>query len=428
MNQVSDLVSRWHIGRIHPTPELEPDGWTLEKLCDIAKLESGHTPSRNRPDYWDGGIPWLSLHDSKTIEGKVLHDTKMTVSALGLANSSARLLPEGTVALSRTATIGKVAVLGRQMATSQDFACYVCGPRLHNRYLAHLFRGMEAEWDRLMAGSTHNTIYMPTFENMQILVPPMEEQEAIAEALSDADALIEGLERLIAKKRLIKQGAMQDLLTAKRRLPGFSGEWVERKLGDYGRCLRGVSYDGQADLSETDTSGTVRLLRANNVQDGQIVFSDMQFVNSDRVRNHQLLQEGDMLICMANGSRALVGKSAKFSEPDEMAYTFGAFMGAFRMTSDACSGRYIAHLLQSDRYRRMLGVILSGSAINNLAPSQIENFKFSFAVDKLEQEAIADVLDDMDAEIQALDTRLEKARQVKEGMMQNLLTGRIRLV
>ncbi|WP_371154114.1 restriction endonuclease subunit S [Jannaschia sp. 2305UL9-9] len=425
---MSDLVTRWHVGRIHPTPDVEPDGWTLEKLCDNARLESGHTPSRNRPDYWDGGIPWLSLHSSKTIEGKTLYNTKMTVSALGLANSSARLLPEGTVALSRTATIGKVAILGREMATSQDFACYICGTRLLNSYLAHLFRGVEAEWERLMAGSTHNTIFMPAFENMQILLPPMKEQEAIAEALSDADALIEGLERLIAKKRLLKQGAMQDLLTAKRRLPEFSGEWVKRKLGDYGKCLRGVSYDGQADLSETDTSGTVRLLRANNVQEGQIVFSNMQFVNSARVGQHQLLQDGDILICMANGSRALVGKSAKFSRPDEMEYTFGAFMGAFRMTSDACSGRYITHLLQSDRYRRILGVILSGSAINNLAPSQIENFKFSFPVNKLEQEAIADVLDDLGAEIQALEVRLEKARQVKEGMMQNLLTGRIRLV
>lgn len=405
MNQVSDLVSRWHIGRIHPTPDLEPDGWTLEKLCDIAKLESGHTPSRNRPDYWDGGIPWLSLHDSKTIEGKVLHNTKMTVSALGLANSSARLLPEGTVALSRTATIGKVAVMGRQMATSQDFACYVCGPRLHNRYLAHLFRGMEVEWDRLMAGSTHNTIYMPTFENMQILVPPMKEQEAIAEALSDADALIEGLERLVAKKRLIKQGAMQDLLTAKRRLPGFSGEWELKKLGELVTIVMGQSPSSSAYNSQGEG---LPLIQGNADIKGRRAIT--RFFTRDVTK---LGKSGDYLMTV----RAPVG---------EIAVT----------DMDVCLGRGVCALRTDERivYHIMVAKepewakLSKGSTFDSVNGAEINAFELLFPTDAEERVAVAQVLDDMDAEIQALDTRLEKARQVKEGMMQNLLTGRIRLV
>jgi len=131
---------------------------------------------------------------------------------------------------------------------------------------------------------------------------------------------------------------------------------------------------------------------------------------------------------MANGSRALVGKAGVFWDGDGSAYTFGAFMGCFRPVAGAAANGYVPFLFQSDEYRNQLNVILSGSAINNLAPSQILGFSFKMPVDHGEQQAIAAVLSDMDAEIQTLESRLAKARAVKEGMMQNLLTGRVRLV
>lgn len=255
-----------------------------------------------------------------------------------------------------------------------------------------------------------------------------DEQQAIAAALSDADGVVAGLERVIAKKRLIKQGAMQDLLTARRRLPGFSGEWEVKRLGSLGVCLRGVSYDGSADLFETKTPHSIMLLRANNVQNGEIVYSDVQHVRKERVKPVQCLKRGDVLVCMANGSRALVGKAGVFWDGDGSAYTFGAFMGCFRPAAGAAADGYVPFLFQSDEYRNQLSVILSGSAINNLAPSQILGFSFKLPVDYSEQQAIAAVLSDMDAEIQTLESRLAKARAVKEGMMQNLLTGRVRLV
>ena len=424
MNAVSDLVSRWHIGRVHPTPDVEPEGWTLERLCDIARLESGHTPSRNRPDYWDGDIPWLSLHDSRTIEGKTLHNTKMTVSVLGLANSSARLLPEGTVALSRTATIGKVAVLGREMATSQDFACYICGPRLLNAYLAHMFRGMEVEWERLMAGSTHNTIYMPTFENMQILVPPMKEQEAIAEALSAADALIEGLERLIAKKRLIKQGAMQDLLTAKRRLPGFSGERQEVGLGTFGSTYGGLSGKSKQDFGHGDG----RYIEFLDVLGNEVVpkrqFPKV-FIGSSERQN--AVRKGDLLFNGSSETPEEVGLCAEVAFEETDLY-LNSFCFGFRPSEGASLvPRFLALLIRSSSGRKRIKHLAQGATRYNISKRRLLELKLPIpSLD--EQSAIANLSADMDAEIQALETRLEKARQVKEGMMQNLLTGRIRLV
>lgn len=98
-------------------------------------MESGHTPSRNYPDYWDGGVPWISIPDAREAHGREIHATTQTVSELGLANSSARLLPAKTVCLSRTASVGYVTTMGKPMATSQDFADWICTPALLPEFL-----------------------------------------------------------------------------------------------------------------------------------------------------------------------------------------------------------------------------------------------------------------------------------------------------
>jgi type I restriction enzyme, S subunit len=99
-----------------------PDDWDCVRICDVARLESGHTPRRTVNAYWNGPIPWVSLHDTNSLDHNYIYDTAMTVTQQGIDNSSARLLPAGTVVFSRTATVGKAAILGRSMATSQDFA------------------------------------------------------------------------------------------------------------------------------------------------------------------------------------------------------------------------------------------------------------------------------------------------------------------
>ena len=129
--------------------------------------------------------------------------------------------------------------------------------------------------------------------------PPLPEQRAVATTLSDVDGLLSGLDRLIAKKRDLKQAAIQQLLTGQTRLPGFHGEWEVKRLGDAGKCLRGVSYRGDSDLSTHDTIHTKRLLRSNNIQNAIVVTDDVQFVNAARVSSQQVLRKDDILICMA---------------------------------------------------------------------------------------------------------------------------------
>ena len=296
---------------------------------------------------------------------------------------------------------------------------------------AYLFHKFESITEEKKAHSTNGgTMLHFTKSDMEgtlIAVPGVAEQESIANALSDADALIESLDQLIAKKRQIKQGAMQELLTGKRRLPGFGGTWEVKRLGDVGKCIRGVTYNGDNDLWPHDTSYTKRLLRSNNVQKSTVVIDDIQFVNLNRVAPQQLLRQNDILVCMANGSKALVGKAGFFDVADGHEYTFGAFMGCFRTESTSSNPAFVFYLFQTARYRDYINNLLAGSSINNLSPGSIESLEFPLP-QMTEQTAIATVLSDMDTELAALESRLAKARQIKQGMMQELLTGRIRLL
>jgi len=262
--------------------------------------------------------------------------------------------------------------------------------------------------------------------NFVYAVPPLQEQNQIATVLSEVELLLINLEQVITKKHNIKQTAMQELLTGKRRLPGFEGEWEVKRLGEIGKCHRGVSYKGEADLMPHDTANTIRLLRSNNVQDSFVKTAELKHVNSKRVATHQILTRDDIVICMANGSKALVGKAGRFQVSDGYEYTFGAFMGCFRTIPAKADPGFAFYLLQTDRYQRLIGDLLAGSSINNLKPSSVESLEFLFP-ERSEQQAIVAVLSDIDAELTYLAHRRDSIQEIKRGMMQQLLTGKIRL-
>ncbi len=160
-----------------------PEHWEVVRTRFIARLESGHTPSRSNDEYWeDTDIPWVTTSDIKPFrDGRkvYLDETENQISQLGLENSGARLLPEGTVFLSRTASVGFSGIMGKEMATSQDFANWVCGDEILPEYLLYVFRSMDQEFDRLTQGSTHQTIYMPDIRSFKTPLPPLEEQREI---------------------------------------------------------------------------------------------------------------------------------------------------------------------------------------------------------------------------------------------------------
>ena len=195
--------------------------WTL--LSEVARLETGHTPSRRHPEYWDGDIPWIGIRDATSNHGRTINATIQTVTQLGIDNSSARILPAGTVCLSRTASVGYVVIMGRPMATSQDFVNWVCGPELDPVYLKYVFQADRDALLRFANGSTHQTIYFPEVKAFHALLPSLEEQRAIVRVLGALDEKVESNQRA-AKTALELASAKFELACAV--------DGIECKVGD----------------------------------------------------------------------------------------------------------------------------------------------------------------------------------------------------
>lgn len=154
-----------------------PIGWCWQELSQLARLESGHTPRKTIPEYWDGGdVPWISLQDIRSVHGKIISYTKFKPTTLGIKNSSARLLPKGTVCFSRDISVGHTTIMGTEMSTSQHFANWICGEKLNNRFLMYALMVAKDHLVTSGQGTTVKTIYMPALKRFRILTPPIEEQ------------------------------------------------------------------------------------------------------------------------------------------------------------------------------------------------------------------------------------------------------------
>lgn len=273
------------------------------------------------------------------------------------------------------------------------------------------------------SGSMKN-ITKPSFRAVAIPYPPVQEQRAIAEALHDADALIESLEQLLVKKRNIKQGAMRELLTGKKRLPGFSGAWEVKRLGSTATLKARIGWQGLTTAEYLD-SGDFYLVTGTEFKNGFIDWNNCHFVDESRYKQDKNIQleEHDVLVT----KDGTIGKVAWISElPKPAALNSGVFV--IRPTEEAFCPMFFYYLLCSNVFTEFLVQLSAGSTINHLYQKDFVGFIYQTPPTITEQTTIAAILSDMDAEIVALEAKLVKARGLKQGMMQELLTGRIRLV
>lgn len=206
---------------------IAPDGWKWLPMVDVARMESGHTPSRSFPEYWHGNIPWIGIVDARLHHTSTIKDTIQHTNNLGLENSAARLLPEGTVCVSRTASVGYVVKMGKPMATSQDFVNWVCGPAVSPDWLKWLFVAEGAALYRFGKGSTHTTIYFPEWLSLHVALPPLEEQSEIVRRVEKLFAFADRLE-----ERLTQAQAAVQKLTPALLAKAFRGELVPQDPND----------------------------------------------------------------------------------------------------------------------------------------------------------------------------------------------------
>lgn len=193
-----------------------PKDWQYELLDRLALRGSGHTPNRNFPEYWNGGIKWVSLADSHRLDQLYISDTEFQISHKGIQNSSAVLHPAGIVVLSRDAGVGKSAITTEPMAVSQHFMCWKCDQKMDNHFLYYWLQFNKRTFENIAMGSTILTIGLPYFKKMKIACPiNLEEQRNIAAKMKAADTRLFSLQDDLSKLRQQKQGLMNDLLTGK---------------------------------------------------------------------------------------------------------------------------------------------------------------------------------------------------------------------
>ena len=195
-----------------------PVDWEYNYIDNFAERQSGHTPNKQTSSYWNGTIPWISLADLSRLDKRFISETTTYTTKEGIDNSSAVLLPKGTVVISRDATVGKIGITGQQMATSQHFINYICSRTLDNIYLYYYLSFQKKSFERFATGSTIKTIGLGYFKKLKILVPPLEEQQKIANILSSVDEKIAVYEKEKATYEKLRKGLMQQLLTGRTRV------------------------------------------------------------------------------------------------------------------------------------------------------------------------------------------------------------------
>jgi type I restriction enzyme, S subunit len=291
----------------------------------------------------------------------------------------------------------------------------------HDEYLAAQFQSARVQgWLIQHAiGTTMPSLNQDILRKISIPFPPTKaEQETIAEALSDADSLIGSLEKLLAKKRHLKQGATEELLTGKKRLPGFNGEWEVKQLGELAAFHKGKGLPKSA----LDPFGAVACIHY-----GELFTRYPETIQEINSRTHN---SADSFRSVANDvlmptSDVTPNGLAKASCVSVGGVILGGDILVIRSDVKQIFGSFLSYVIRQAEDQILQ--LVTGTTVFHLYAADMKKFSF-FMPSMAEQRAIVAVLDDMDAEIATLEARLAKVRQLKQGMMQELLTGRVRLI
>lgn len=400
-----------------------PEDWEVYTLGAIADVKTGpFGSSLHEKDYVDDGTPIVTVEHLG--EQGVTYGNLPMVSDHDKKRLSSYVLETGDIVFSRVGSVDRNSLISEKesgwLFSGRLLRIRRKSNKIVSAYLSYHFH-YEPTKQRVRSvavGQTMASLNTEILRNVSIVLPPtLSEQEAIAAALSDVDALIMGLEKLIAKKRAIKQGAMQELLRPKE-------GWVEKRLGNTAALKARIGWQGLTTAEYLDT-GDFYLVTGTDFKNGYIDWDNCHYVSEARYkqdRNIQLKQH-DVLVT----KDGTIGKVALINHLEKPA-TLNSGVFVIRPINDAFYPDFFYYLLCSNLFAEFLDQLSAGSTINHLYQKDFVNFTYKTPETIAEQTAIAQVLSDMDTEIEALEKKLAKYRQIKQGMMQELLTGKIRLV
>jgi len=408
-----------------------PEDWEIKQLGDLGYIFGGLS-NKTKKDFGVGNsryIPFMNVIYNTTIDTNDLEfvnvgdgENQNKVDKGDLFFNGSSETPE---------EVGMCAVLLEELEnTYLNSFCF--GFRLYDLdainglFLACFFRSNAGRslLYSLAQGATRYNLSKTSLLKVKFPIPPISEQIAIVNTLSDLDAEIVALDALQSKKRAIKQAAMQQLLTGQTRLPGFSGEWEIKPLGELGFTFGGLSNKTKSDFGV----GTSRYIPFMNVIYNTIIdTNDLEFVNVGDGENQNKVNKGDLFFNGSSETPEEVGMCAVLLEELENTY-LNSFCFGFRLYDlDAINGLFLAYFFRSNAGRSLLYSLAQGATRYNLSKTSLLKVKFPIPSIS-EQIAVVNILSDMDAEISALEAQRAKVQALKQGMLQELLTGRTRLV
>ena len=394
----------------------------LEKkqVSDFGKIITGNTPSTYNKEFWDGDYCWITPSDLNSSKNYYKSDRQLTRKGL----SQARILPENSLLVTCIASIGKNGILKVKGACNQQINAIIPNDKFDIDYLYYLFN-YNKNYLLANAGITATPlISKKEFEKFEFSVETnITIQKQISRVISDMDLLIENVEKLIGKKKLIKQGVMQELLTGKKRLPGFSKEWKQTELGSLGKIYNGLTGKTKNDFGWGNSKYVTFLNVLKNRKLNNKLFEK---VNINKTQN--FIKHGDLFFNTSSEIPEEVALCSAFMDETNENVAVNSFCFGFRLNNiNTVYPLYLADYFRSNDGRKKIVEIAQGSTRYNLSKEYFLKLLIPMP-EYEEQKAISTIISDMDEEINFLKQDLEKYKQIKQGMMEQLLKGKIRLV
>lgn len=398
-----------------------PHGWKYDYLDSFTVRGSGHTPNKEKPEYWNGGVKWVSLSDSFNLDKGLISETDKEISDEGIKNSSAVIHTAGTVILSRDAGIGKSAVLASPMAVSQHFIAWRCdnSSKMNSWFLYNWLQVMKPEFERQAVGSTIKTIGLPYFKKLKIATPPYSEQENIAKILQLWDQAITISSQLLNNSKQHKNSLIQKLATGRMRLPSFQTGWRTVSLDSI--ISRVTSKNKEINTNVLTISAQHGLIRQDDFFN--------KTVASETLDNYFLLHIGQFAYNKSYSNGYPMGAIKRLNKYEKGVVT--TLYICFEIKDPTSSDpEFFEHYFEAGLLNRGLSKVANeggrAHGLLNVKPSDF--FGLTVYVPEIaEQRAIAQVLTAADKEIQALQAKISCLKQEKKALMQQLLTGKRRV-
>ena len=388
------------------------DSWVETSLGEIAEVIGGGTPSTTIPEYWDGDIVWLTPTEVTSQDGKVVSDSIRKISNLGFQNSGAQMLPRDSVILTSRASVGYVALAGKDLCTNQGFQSLIPKPSVLAKFLMFWIQQNKPEFESRSAGSTFKEISKSNVKSIKLQLPPLPEQKRIVDLVSSVDSYIEALQQQLESSKRSRNAVLHELLTA------GGDDWIETTLGEI--CADGLFADGDwVESKDQDPEGDYRLLQLADIGDGTFLNKSDRWMNREQFNRLGCtkLEVNDVLIARMPDP---IGRACLL--PEGLPVCATVVDVAIVRTGNETLQKFLALLINSSDFRTEAFSLLTGTTRQRISRGNLA--KISFVIPSQEKQLeIVNLISLFDGEIAQSVRVIEEAKQLRSGLLSDLLSG-----